>query len=258
MYIESKRRAYWDQFADQFISSFLCAHKTPPSQSGLTYLLSRIIWAIYNKFPSAQVGSGLCAVLADVRAEFIRRKLSIRHELDIDEQGDLPEAKNCACDICGTTTGILSGGPNIQQLPKSDVLDLNNLPPGCKVVSMEDVQKCLAEGKSLHTLMEPTTPVDPASQTGAFVKDANFDKVKWDGKLTVTPGADNLQAAAVGLPPVPEPVKTEADHEAALLRAMKAYSIARKSNATPYILKNLEALVRNASATLFNLYGEPI
>lgn len=236
MYIESKRRAYWDQFADQFISSFLSAHKTPPSQSGLTYLLSRIIWAIYNKFPSAQVGSGLCAVLADVRAEFIRRKLSIQHELDIDEQGDLPEAKNCACDICGTTTGVLSGGPNIQQLPKNDVFDLNHLPPGCKVVSMEDVQKCLAEGKPLSSLVTPT-PTAPGNDV--------FIKNKDTGEVT-----QPLATQA--------PQDTEAGHEASLLRAMKAYSIARKSNASPVILQKLEALVRNASATLFNLYGEPI
>jgi hypothetical protein len=55
----------------------------------LNYIVSSIIWKLFNVHPSYTRGNELVGVLECVKQEFIRRKLNPYEDLKITENGDL-------------------------------------------------------------------------------------------------------------------------------------------------------------------------
>jgi hypothetical protein len=55
----------------------------------LNYVLSSIIWRLWDKKPSYSRGSMLIGILDDVKEEFRRRKINIYEDQKIKENGDL-------------------------------------------------------------------------------------------------------------------------------------------------------------------------
>lgn len=227
MYIEKSLRPFWDQFIDPFLAALLRVmpdgkQLVPITRSGLTYALSRIVWAIYNKFPTATVASDLCAALEDVRSEFIRRKVWNQHELNLIQHGDLPEGEDCVGQppIAGTKTYNATSEPvNIQSIPKG-AISLGDIKDS-KIVSLDQVNECIKAGKPLWSLLEI--------------------------------GATKIQPKAPAEPIVKDPSE-ESDLEVALTRALKALSLAQTSNATPDVLRGLQERVTSLTAKLLATY----
>ncbi len=55
----------------------------------INYVISRILWEIFDSKPSYTLGNNLVGVLHCAQAEFIRRKLSPYEDTKIKENGDL-------------------------------------------------------------------------------------------------------------------------------------------------------------------------
>lgn len=60
----------------------------------INYVFSRLIWRLFNEYPSYLRSCILRGILADVRHEFTRRLVDRREDEKIEENGDLPEGKN--------------------------------------------------------------------------------------------------------------------------------------------------------------------
>lgn len=55
----------------------------------LNYIISSIIWRLFDEKPSYTLGNGLVGVLECVKQEFIRRRLNGYEDQKIKENGDL-------------------------------------------------------------------------------------------------------------------------------------------------------------------------
>ncbi len=55
----------------------------------LNYVISRIVWDIFKKFPSYTLGNSLMGVIECVKQEFYRRQLGIYEDVKIIENGDI-------------------------------------------------------------------------------------------------------------------------------------------------------------------------
>jgi len=227
MYITPQQRAFWDQFINPFLDEVIGGSKGPPSQSGLTYALSRIIWGIYNRYPAPQVASGLRAVLADVRDEFTRRKLDAEYNQAIYENGDLPEGNkqddapsgtptttgNCSCDMC-------------------DVQEISST----KVIKLTDLNAHIEAGGTLESLIAktPATPV----------------------KITPPENKKSVSNPKLKFPLIIDPA-AEDEAEKCHLRAIKAFAIAKQSKASPAIITKLSQAVCDTLSAYLKTLGAP-
>ena len=57
----------------------------------INYVISRVIWKLFDQNSSYTFGSALKGVLHDIADEFGRRKLDKYEDIKIKENGDLPE-----------------------------------------------------------------------------------------------------------------------------------------------------------------------
>jgi hypothetical protein len=55
----------------------------------LNYIISKMVWEIFDKSPSYTKGNELVGVLECVKQEFYRRKLAILEDIKIKENGDI-------------------------------------------------------------------------------------------------------------------------------------------------------------------------
>ena len=237
MYINPKDRAYWDSFVNPFLSDLHANHKNPPSQSGLAYALSRIIWSIFNRWPSWTVASGLRSVLIEIAAEFKRRKLDPFADQQLVENGDLPEGPLAGVFPYPQAIECGSAGPTATSIKGSEEINIQNLPPGCKIVKLSDLHKCIEEGKPLSSLLgpPPAPPVDNAHVAPGCETFAQSSKI---GPLIIDPAA-------------------EAEAEAAHLLAIKAFSLARIAKAKDETLSRLSAKIADTTRALLKVYGVP-
>jgi hypothetical protein len=60
-----------------------------PSPGELNYILSKLLWTIFDKKPSYTLGNNLMGVLECVKVEFYRRKLAPYEDAKIQENGDI-------------------------------------------------------------------------------------------------------------------------------------------------------------------------
>jgi hypothetical protein len=100
-YIKKEQRPYLDEAVELVVERLVLKphHKNVGLTTGqmagdvnpgeLNYIISSIIWKLWNKKMSYAQGSMLCGVLNDVEHEFRRRKFDGYEDEKIKENGDI-------------------------------------------------------------------------------------------------------------------------------------------------------------------------
>jgi hypothetical protein len=93
-YIRQIERNFWDATV---LHEFMNALDAPGdlSPGELNYVLSKMIWAIFDTCPSYTMANELVGVLECVKQEFIRRKLNPYEDKKIESNGDLEPYEDC-------------------------------------------------------------------------------------------------------------------------------------------------------------------
>jgi len=92
-YITKKDRKLYDKMISDIV--FELINKLPGDNGcrfapgDLNYIISSIVWQLFDKLPSYTRGNKLVGVLECVKQEFLRRRLNIYEDLKIKENGDL-------------------------------------------------------------------------------------------------------------------------------------------------------------------------
>ena len=92
-YIRKEERERYDVVIDQITTLLL--DKLPGnngkyfSEGDLNYIVSSIVWKLFDVLPSYTRGNELVGVLECVKQEFIRRRLNGYEDSKIKENGDL-------------------------------------------------------------------------------------------------------------------------------------------------------------------------
>ena len=84
-YIKQEDRAHFTCDIEDLISQL----KINKSPGELNYVISSIVWALFDDNPNYTVGNKLVGVLECVKQEFYRRKLSKLEDEKIKENGDI-------------------------------------------------------------------------------------------------------------------------------------------------------------------------
>lgn len=91
-YIKQEQRPHLDEAVNMVLNRLLLRGdtlKTVVDPGELNYVVSSILWKLWNVKQSYSNGSMLCNVLSDVQHEFRRRKFDKYEDLKIEENGDL-------------------------------------------------------------------------------------------------------------------------------------------------------------------------
>ncbi len=92
-YIKKEERERYDESIDKI--TYLLLDKFPGDNhkhfqvGDLNYIISSIVWELFDANPSYTRGNELVGVIECVKQEFIRRKLNGYEDLKIAENGDL-------------------------------------------------------------------------------------------------------------------------------------------------------------------------
>ena len=84
-YIKQEDRTHFDCDIESLISQL----KVNKSPGELNYVVSSIVWALFDEKPSYTKGNELVGVLECVKQEFIRRRLNDYEDEKIKENGDI-------------------------------------------------------------------------------------------------------------------------------------------------------------------------
>lgn len=95
-YIAKERRPEFEEAVNLILEAFFYdGHggdwdmKTPVSPGDLNYVISSILWRMFEANPSYTLGNNLVGVLECVKQEFYRRKLAPYEDGKIVENGDI-------------------------------------------------------------------------------------------------------------------------------------------------------------------------
>lgn len=90
-YIKKERRELYDKHIEQLITKIMqdvdFASQVPVGD--LNYIISKLIWNIFDSTMSYTVGNNLIEVLECVKKEFYRRKLAVYEDEKIKVNGDI-------------------------------------------------------------------------------------------------------------------------------------------------------------------------
>ena len=90
-YIKQENRSEYDVIINQLQRALSDLQGKP--MGDCNYVISRIVWKLFNECPNYENGNVLYGMLHTVAAEFYRRKLAPYEDLKIKENGDLPEGE---------------------------------------------------------------------------------------------------------------------------------------------------------------------
>jgi hypothetical protein len=88
-YIKHDQRKALDPEIDILLRRLLPVGSYAPAPGDLNYVLSRIVWGVFQKFPGYAVANMLVGMLDCVKLEFYRRLVVPYEEEKIKENGDL-------------------------------------------------------------------------------------------------------------------------------------------------------------------------
>ena len=90
-YIKAVKRPKYDKLTKQLVDTLLGAGKVENNAEAgdLNYVLSSIIWSLWETCPKYENGNMIVGALECAKAEFIRRKLTPYEDKKIGENGDL-------------------------------------------------------------------------------------------------------------------------------------------------------------------------
>lgn len=92
-YIKKEERLRYDELIEKVTTALL--EKMPAengkgfSEGDLNYIISSVVWNLFDKKPSYSVGNKLVGVLECVKQEFVRRRLNGYEDQKIAESGDI-------------------------------------------------------------------------------------------------------------------------------------------------------------------------
>jgi hypothetical protein len=235
-YLPQKDRPYWDCMVNPFLKYIICT-KTPPTASGLKYALSRLVWGLFNAYPSKAFASVLRLVLREVEEEFVNRKFLAITADEQEQNGDLPE-------------GDLAQPVDIKQSPpKAEGHGLT------KIIKMSDLNKALAEGVPIGELFDkiPGEYADPADPTILEKVKSMFTKKP----LELLPPSEATKKLAAELTKdiKASPVIVDPTLEAEYLNTIKAYGLAVQYNAKPETLRKLQDKLQAQLKRLLELHS---
>ena len=89
-YIKSRDRKRFDKKVRNIVAVLLSSNNTQePVVGEVNYVISLLIWTLFEQNPSYTRGNNLMGVLECVKAEFYRRKLAPYEDKKIEENGDV-------------------------------------------------------------------------------------------------------------------------------------------------------------------------
>lgn len=88
-YIKQEERERFDPHIGDTLRSLTHRLGRQYTPGELNYIISSIVWALFDETPSYTKGNELVGVLECVKQEFIRRKLNPYEEEKIKENGDI-------------------------------------------------------------------------------------------------------------------------------------------------------------------------
>ena len=88
-YIKKEQREKFDILVDALIATLDRIRDDKNIAGDLNYVISRIVWGLFDKEPSYLNGNELYGVLTCATAEFYRRKLGPLEDEKIKQNGDL-------------------------------------------------------------------------------------------------------------------------------------------------------------------------
>jgi len=95
-YIKKEDRAKYDEIINSILFDIKCDKvswsydpKREVSMGELNYLISSIVWKLFDTAPSYTLGNNLVGMLECVKQEFYRRKLAELEDRKIKENGDI-------------------------------------------------------------------------------------------------------------------------------------------------------------------------
>lgn len=92
-YIQKSERPYYDdlikQITEKLVEKFPAENGKGYSEGDLNYIISSIIWKLFNKKRSYSNGNKLMGVISCVQQEFYRRMLAPYEDKKIEENGDV-------------------------------------------------------------------------------------------------------------------------------------------------------------------------
>ena len=88
-YIKKEDRKKFDSVIEDVVDALTEHGFKPVSVGELNYVISKIIWGIFDKNPSYTIGNNFLGTLTAVQLEFYRRKLGPYEDVKIKENGDI-------------------------------------------------------------------------------------------------------------------------------------------------------------------------
>jgi hypothetical protein len=88
-YIKKENRKKYDSIIEDIVDTLTEHGFENPNPGEINYIISSIIWKLFDKNISYTNGNTLIGVLESVKHEFIRRKLNDYENKKIKENGDL-------------------------------------------------------------------------------------------------------------------------------------------------------------------------
>ena len=88
-YIKQEDRKKFDSLIEDVVDALTDHGFSPVKPGDLNYVISKMVWEIFDRNPSYTLGNNLTGVLECVKQEFYRRKLAPYEDEKIKENGDL-------------------------------------------------------------------------------------------------------------------------------------------------------------------------
>lgn len=88
-YIKQEDRKQYNSAIEDLLDAISNHGFSPVKPGDLNYVISKMVWEIFDKNPSYTRGNELVGVLECIKQEFIRRRLNVYEDEKIKENGDL-------------------------------------------------------------------------------------------------------------------------------------------------------------------------
>ena len=91
-YIKQDQRAKYNSLIDLITNKLLISKRMQSGPGELNYVISSIVWKLFDDDPNYAKGNELMGVLEAAKLEFYRRKLAPYEDQKIKENGDITSA----------------------------------------------------------------------------------------------------------------------------------------------------------------------
>lgn len=93
-YIKQYERGQYDRLIQEVVDALTRSGGVKPNVGHINYVLSSILWKMFDLNPRYETANDLAGVLTCVQAEFQRRKVAPYEDKKIEENGDIDHETN--------------------------------------------------------------------------------------------------------------------------------------------------------------------